>query len=235
VLVVAGAVVSAQARWLLPWLLMVAVFTSVVCRPRHAGMLATAFFSALWMIWPVQPPTGGARLWLHRLTLLLLTTACLEQVFWTVHAVRADVHGAYCGDPAAAQFLAIHAAGKRVAGFGYDSIGPEAWFSGPIYSNQPHAYWLWSRNARVDERAPAVIATHPDFVVYGGAEVDPREGDLIDDWYRADEPEIPLSDTYGVVAWAEAHGYGETHRFCGRAWMRSGSAEELCQVILEPR
>jgi hypothetical protein len=234
-LVIAEAIVSAQIRWLLPWLLMVFVFTSVSIRPRHAGMLAVAFLAALWMLWPAQPPAAGLRAWLHRLTLLLLAVVCLEQIAWTLHAVRADVHGPYCGDPATAQFLAAHAAGKRVAGFGYDSIGPAAWFSGPIYSNQPHAWWVWSSNARVDAEAPAVLATHPDFLVYGGAEVDPRQGDLIDDWYRSAEPEFPLSDTYGVLGFARTHGYRETHRFCGHAWMRNGSAEELCQVILEPR
>jgi hypothetical protein len=235
VLVVAGAIASRQARWLMPWLLMVALFTSVALRPRHAGMLAIAFFAGLWMIWPAQPPGAGLRLWLHRLTLLCLAAVCLEQISWTLHAVRADMRGPYCGDPAAARFLATQAAGKRVAGFGYDSIGPAAWFSGPIYINQPHAYWLWSRNARVDAQAPAVLATHPDFIVYGGANVDSHDGEVMDGWYRADESTVPLGDTYGVVAWAEAHGYRDTHRFCGHAWMRDGYAEELCQVILEPR
>lgn len=234
-LVVAGAILSAQARWLLPWLLMVLVFTSVVLRPRHAGMLDVAFIAALWMLWPSRPPDAGFRLWLHRVTLLLIVAVCLEQISWTFHAARADVRGPYCGDPATAQFLAAHARGKRVAGFGYDSIGPAAWFSGPIYINQPHAYWVWSRDARVDAQAPAVLATRPDFIIYGGANLDPRQGELIDDWYRAVEPSIPLSDMYGVLAWAETHGYRETHRFCGHAWMRNGYSEELCEVILEPR
>jgi hypothetical protein len=235
VLVAAGAIGSAQTRWLLPWLLMVAVFSSVVFRARHAGMLDLTFIAALWVLWPAQPPAGRLRLSLHRLTLLLLAAVCLEQIFWTIHAVRADVRGRYCGDPATAQFLAGHATGKRVAGFGYDSIGPAAWFSGPIYINQPHAYWVWSSHARVDAHAPAVLATHPGFVVYGGAQSDPHQDDLIDDWYRSDEPAIPLNDTYGVLAWAESHGYRETHRFCGHAWMRNGYSEELCQVILEPQ
>jgi hypothetical protein len=235
VLVIAGAIASAQMRWLLPWLLMVLVFTSVVLRPRHAGMLDLAFVAVLWMLWPAQPPAAGLRRWLHRLTLILLAAVCLEQISWTFHAVRDDVYGPYCGDPAMAQFLAAHAAGKRIAGFGYDSIGPAAWFSRPIYINQPHAYWVWSRSARVDEQAPAVIATRPDFIVYAGADLDPRDGELIDDWYRAAEPGVPLSDTFGVLAWAETHGYRETHRFCGHAWMRNGYSEELCQVILEPQ
>jgi hypothetical protein len=234
-LAVTSAIVSGKARWLLPWLLMVLVFTSIMLRPRHAGMLDIAFLAGLWMLWPAQPSADRFGLWLHRLTLVTLAAVCVEQISWTVHAVRADVHGPYCGDPATAQFLAAHAAGKRIAGFGYESIGPAAWFSGPIYVNQPHAYWVWSSHARVDAQAPAVLATHPDFVVYGGAQIDLNEGDLIDDWYRADEPVIPLSDTYGVLAWAEAHGYRETHRFCGHAWMRGGSAEELCQVILDPQ
>jgi hypothetical protein len=117
------------------------------------------------MLWPAQAPAAGFRLWLHRLTLIALAAICLEQISWTLHAVRADVHGHYCGDPATAQFLAAHARGKRVAGFGYESIGPAAWFSGPIYINQSHADWLWSSNARVNEQAPAVLSTRPDFIV----------------------------------------------------------------------
>lgn len=234
-LVIAGASLSAQARWLLPWLLMVAVFTSISLRPRHAGMLAVAFIAALWMAWPAQPPAAGARLGLHRITLVLLAAVCLEQISWTVHAVQSEVRGPYCGDSATAQFLASRAAGKRVAGFGYDSIGPAAWFSGPIYINQPHAYWVWSTNAPIDAQAPAVLATRPDFIVYGGANVNSRQGDLIDDWYHAAEPAIPLTDAYGVLAYAESRGYRETHRFCGHAWMRDGYSEELCQVILEPQ
>jgi hypothetical protein len=65
--------------------------------------------------------------------------------------------------------------------------------------------------------------------------VDPRQGDVIYDWYRVADPTVPLGDRYGVLAWAQTHGYHETHRFCGHAWMRSGSAEALCQVILEPQ
>ena len=233
--VVAEAQVSSQIRWLMPWLLMVIVFTVVALRPHHAGMLAVAFVAALWMLWPEQAPPAGFRLWLHRLTLIALAAICLEQISWTLHAVRADVHGHYCGDLATAQFLVAHARGKRVAGFAYESIGPVAWFSGPIYINQPHACWLWSSNARVNAQAPAVLSTRPDFIVYGGADVDPRQGDVSDDWYRVTDPAVPLGDRYGVLAWARTHGYLETHRFCGHAWMRSGSVEALCQVILEPQ
>ncbi|HTV13177.1 MAG TPA: hypothetical protein VME68_00600 [Acidobacteriaceae bacterium] len=233
--VIVGAFFARRARWLLPWVLMVAVLTSISLRPRHAGMLAVAFIAALWMVWPERLPATGLRLWLHRFTLILLAAVCLEQIAWTLHAVRADVRGPYSGDQSAARFLASQAAGKRVAGFGYDSVGPAAWFSGPIYVNQPHAYWIWSSRAPIDAEAPAVVATHPDFIVYGGANVDPRQGELIDDWYRNDEPDVPLGDTYGVLAYAESHGYRETHRFCGHAWMRNGYSEELCQVILEPK
>ena len=67
VLAVAQAVVfkpapnSAQLGWigLLPWALMVLVFTAMYMAPRHAGMLWVALVAALWMTWPEPHPRTG--------------------------------------------------------------------------------------------------------------------------------------------------------------------------------
>ncbi|MGB6611639.1 MAG: hypothetical protein WBE63_18010, partial [Acidobacteriaceae bacterium] len=73
--------------------------------------------------------------------------------------------------------------------------------------------------------------------VVGGMYWSPRNSDIRYDWVRPDlsllNPD-PLNDPFHVIDYAEAHGYRETHRFCGHAWMRSGYAEELCQVALQP-
>ena len=74
-------------------------------------------------------------------------------------------------------------------------------------------------------------------IVYAGWNWSAQNGDISEDWIK---PEIekmnsaPLSDAFRVVAYAKAHGYRETHRFCGEAFMRSGYSEQLCQVALEP-
>ncbi|MGA9983818.1 MAG: hypothetical protein WBP95_10120, partial [Acidobacteriaceae bacterium] len=107
----------------------------------------------------------------------------------------------------------------------------------PIYINQPTAYWIWSQQPRIDAQAPLALAAHPDVIVVGGMYWSPRNSDIRYDWVRPDlsllNPD-PLNDPFHVIDYAEAHGYRETHRFCGHAWMRSGYAEELCQVALQP-
>jgi hypothetical protein len=190
------------------------------------------FIAGLWLTWPRHSPQDPRTLWLHRITLTALVLISLEQIAWTAHAVYSDIHGPYSGGVATAKFLKGAARGKRIAGFYYHSVGPQPFFSHDIYFNNPHSYWLWSRNLRVDQRAPATIATHPDYVVVGTWTWSPRNGDISFDWVAGDE--LPDADLYGIIPWAETHGYRVTHRFCGRSFMRDGYAEELCDVILEP-
>ena len=222
---------------LVPWALMVLVFTSTYLAPRHAGMLWETLLAALWLTWPAQSPAGGWKRWLQRAVVAALVLVAADQAWWTAHAVWADIHGPYSGDLAMAKFLRAQRPGKRIAGFYYHSVGVAAYFPQPIYFNQPAAYWIWSRDQRVVQQAPATIATHPDILVVGRWTANPRNGNLIDDWLPGDpdtRDAIPLNDNYGILAYAEAHGYRETHRFCGRAFMRDGYSELLCQIALEP-
>ncbi len=242
VLAIAQAIVfgrrAGQIGWvgLLPWALMVLVFTSMYIAPRHCGMLWTAFVAALWLTWPADPAMAKGPLWLRRATLAALVLVALDQAWWTAHSVWADVHEPYSGDVAMAKFLKAQGSGKRVAGFYYHTVGVAAWFDHPVFFNQPHAYWLWSRNLRIDQQAPATIATHPDILVVGGFEWSRHNANISDDWVTPDFTEIhrtPMADAYRIIPYAEAHGYRETHRFCGRSFIRDGYAEELCEAALE--
>jgi len=222
---------------LLPWALMVLVFTSVYLSPRHAGMLWTAFLAALWLTWPSGAAATGRGQWLRRATVAALVLLAVDQIWWTAHTVWADVHRPYSGDRSMAEFLRTKAAGKRIAGFYYFTVGPAAWFRHAIYYNQPHAYWVWSRNVRTVQQAPATIATHPDVIVVGRMEAGLRDGNISDDWVTPDASDngpFALGDRYQIIPYAEAHGYRVTHEFCGHSFMRDGWAEELCQVALEP-
>jgi hypothetical protein len=90
---------------------------------------------------------------------------------------------------------------------------------------------------RIDQQAPATIASHPDVIVVGGFDWSPKNGTITDDWIAPTLSElnrIPLNDVYQIIPYAEAHGYRETHRFCGSAFMRQGYSEIECQVALEP-
>jgi len=74
-------------------------------------------------------------------------------------------------------------------------------------------------------------------IVVGAFDWNPRNGTITDDWIAPNLAElnrIPLNDGYAIIPYAEAHGYRETHRFCGTAFMRQGYSEIECQVALEP-
>jgi hypothetical protein len=230
---------SGQMGWvgLLPWALMVLIFTSIYLAPRHAGMLWVALVAALWLTWPEEGAAVSWKLWVHRITVAALLLIAGDQAWWTAHAVWADIHGPYSGDVAMAKFLRTQAPGKRIAGFYYHSVGPAALLPNSVYFNQPASYWIWSREVRTDQQAPVTIASHPDVIVVGAFDWNPRNGTITDDWIAPNLAElnrIPLNDGYAIIPYAEAHGYRETHRFCGTAFMRQGYSEIECQVALEP-
>ncbi|MFP5228446.1 MAG: hypothetical protein ACLGXA_12550 [Acidobacteriota bacterium] len=222
---------------LLPWVLMIAVFSSMYLAPRHAGMLWEALVASLWLTWPAKLASNHWQLWLRRATVAALVLVGINQVQWTARSVWDDIHKPYSGDEAMAQWLRTHEAGKSIAGFGYHSIGVAAWFHRPLYFNQPATYWIWSQEPRVDARAPFAIASHPDVILFGGWDWSEHNADISEDWIKPDPAtlnSVPLNDDFGIIAYAEAHGYRETHRFCGHAFLRSGYSEELCQVALQP-
>ncbi|HEY1498924.1 MAG TPA: hypothetical protein VGF88_05055 [Acidobacteriaceae bacterium] len=242
VLVVVQAIAFGRSRgdmgWigLAPWALLVVLFLFIYIAPRHAGMLWESLLAALWLTWPALPATGF-RLWLQRITVAALIVVAADQVWWTAHALWADIHGPYSGDKAMARFIQSEGSGKQIAGFSYHSIGTSAFFDRRIYFNQPTSYWIWSRNMRVDQEAPQTIARHPDIIDVGGFDWSEHNGTVTDDWITPDPAEIrriPLADVYGIIPYAEAHGYRETHRFCGQMFMRQGYSESECQVVLEP-
>jgi hypothetical protein len=228
-----------QMGWvgLLPWALMVLVFTSVYLAPRHAGMLWVALVAALWLTWPEERAGASWKVCVNRITVAALLLIAGDQAWWTARAVWADIHGPYSGDVAMAKFLRAQAPGKRIAGFYYHSVGPVALLPHSVYFNQPASYWIWSQRVRIDQQAPATIASHPDVIVVGGFDWSPKNGTITDDWIAPTLSElnrIPLNDVYQIIPYAEAHGYRETHRFCGSAFMRQGYSEIECQVALEP-
>jgi hypothetical protein len=242
-LVILQAIVFGRARsgmgWigLLPWALMIPVFTFMYLAPRHAGMIWETMVASLWLTWPAEPSRGTFEKWVRGLALGALVLVGLNQLQWTARSVWEDIHKPYSGDEAMARWLKQNEAGKRIAGFKYHSVGVTAWFHGPLYFNQPATYWIWSQEPRIDARAPFAIATHPDVIVVGGWNWSEHNADVSEDWVKpnlATLNSVPLNDAFYIIPYAEAHGYRETHRFCGHAFLRSGYSEELCQVALQP-
>ncbi len=238
--------VAHRAAGLLPYVLMALVFCSLYLAPRHAGTLLTGFVVSAWLTWPVSDPVliappGRLRRWpwLQPVTTAVFTLVCAEQIGWSAHAILAERRLPYAPDAAAANYLKEKGVGRLpgplVAGFGYFSIGPLLYFPRNIYSNQaPHRYWFWS-SAEPSPTVWAALAQHPAFVVVGTFEGGPQ-GEITRDWEPAEptDPAFLRGDGYGFARFFEAHGYRETHVFCGWSVMRSSYAEQMCDTILEP-
>jgi hypothetical protein len=220
---------------LLPYALLLLVFQSLYFAPRHAGTLFAALVVTAWLLWPRADERQTPALPL----LVCLLLVCAEQVGWTAHALWADVRGAYSPSRMTAGFLRGLPPGTRVAGYYYHSISALPFFASNVFENQPrHGYWLWSTANRIDQAAPAELARRPDVVVLSGWQGGPSQS-VSTDWESSREDEdaaarsVPFADLYGLRPYFLAHGYRETHRFCGHSWIRFDYSEESCDFVLE--
>ena len=213
----------------LPYILLQVLFEYVVSRAWHLGAIFIAVLGILWINWPGKSERREP-VWRSILTVALLVI-CVEQCFWTAHAIRNDMTGQYSGDEQAAAFLASHIAGKKVAGFSYHSVGVLPFFKKNIFFNQPQqAFWFWSKKVQVDERVLDTLKEHPDYIDLGFA-VRPRgnshsaAADPV--WIWTAHPDVEKE----MFLTGE---YTETHRFCGIAFSGHGYDEAECHAILEP-
>jgi hypothetical protein len=133
---------------------MLVVFTWMYLAPRHAGMICEALIASLWLTWPAEPSSRWYKKWLNGLTVAALVVVGLNQMQWTAHAVWDDIHKPYSGDEAMAQWLKTNEAGKRIAGFGYHSIGIAAWFQGPSTSPKPRVEPIFRGACQRTGRSP---------------------------------------------------------------------------------
>ena len=226
---------------LLPYLLMVATFTSVYLAPRHVGMVFTTFVVTAWLTWPAERSLAGPRLLVHHATTFVFTLILLIQISWTYHALRLEHMSPYSPDLETATYLKQQGVGapdanKRLAAFYYYSIGPLAYFDHNIYINQPpHRYWLWSTSMRTYGTVQEALAQHPDFVVIGGYESG-HDAEITRDWLPGtpSQPGVVRGDGFFIGDFFRHHGYHDTHVFCGHSWMRSTYAERICLTVLEP-
>ncbi len=222
-----------------PYLLMVAVFTSLYLAPRHVGMVYTGFLASAWLTWPTTLTTPRLRL-VSRVTASLFVVMCVVQVFWSAHAVLAERRHPYAPGKMTADYLKSQGVspngGGKLAGFYYFSIDPLLYFGRNIYLNQPpHRYWYWSTTMRSYSTVEDVLAAHPHFIIIGGYESGP-DAEIERDW-QPRTPPVPgvvLNDTFGIARYFEANGYRPARVFCGHSWMRNSYAEELCDTVLEP-
>jgi len=221
-----------RTSWL-PYALVFMGCMTVFCTERIAGLLMIALMAVAWVSWQQRLPLRRTPRWMEMLLRASLATVLVVQVGWTAHALWSEAHQAYSGDRMAARYLQESARGKRVAGFYSLAAGPELYFDRKIYFNQPTSYWPFSMDARMNLSQSQVLAARPDYVVIG------TRGYLQDVVLNQVATVMNTSgnwpgDLQRIGDYFEAHGYRETHRFCGVTPMRGGYNNKLCQVILEP-
>ena len=234
--------VGTGAIGLAPWVLMVAVFSSLYLEPRHAGTVLTAFLVSAWLTWPPRGQTATAAVAVTRVAAGLLLCAALVQTGWSAHAILSERKLPYAPGRMTAAFLrsrgvTMTGSDRPLAGYYYYSMSPLLHFNRNLYFNQPpHRYWLWSTSLRTYSTVQAVLARHPRMIVIGGIAPGPDVA-VTRDW-EPNTPPVPgviLGDSFRVTQFFEAHGYRITHLFCGHRWMRATYAERQCDTILEPQ
>jgi hypothetical protein len=222
-----------QLRMLLPWLALMAIGQVLWTAEHHAGMLLAALLAGFWLAFEAAPEAdAGPRL--EAVFVGLFAVVLVLQVAWSVYCIRADVYGSYDPGPETAAWLKEQAK-PRMAVFGFATVSTQPWFARNPYFDEPTAYWQWSSNVLIDANHRAVIATHPDIVVYGleFPGFDPMRDQWLPLTHISLEEEMTLPRD-PVMKDLREHGYRETHRFCGARFARFSSAYRVCDMVFEP-
>jgi hypothetical protein len=159
----------ALALYLVPTLMLLALFGFRYVSPWHQGALFIVWIMALWLSFTeperiVLPP-------LARLGLIAAFVVPLVlHVNWAVRTWRLDYKGSYSGTRDAAAYIRAHGLDrKRIFGLGYPSFGVQPYFDRNIFINLNHgkgpAFWPWSRDADNVQDPEACATLRPDYVL----------------------------------------------------------------------
>lgn len=195
---------------------------------HHMSLIWSGVIAAAWIGFSAEPPIA-IKPWLRRGLAALTVLVLVEQLCWTVLAAHADVDGHFSGSQDAARFIASIDS-KPVAGFGFYDVEAQPYFKRSVFFNQPVGYWWWSSTGNPNLSAREVVAQRPQYIVYGES----INGNV--KWWYQLLPKTSKQDPKdadGIVPYLRAHGYVETHRFCGKQPAHFGFSEETCQDIFE--
>ena len=201
---------------------------------HHAGLYYLVLLAGVWLVhaYGAQPASKFAVARPERIFLGLLTLVVALQLAWTAHAISADRRSAYDPSAQTAAFLKAQPPATRIAAFHFCTTGVQPYFARSPFFNVPNAWWAWNREHDIDNTHTAVIASHPDLVVYSYEQANPGiMGNQIMPLTVAADPKA--GD--GVLLNLYAAEYRETHRFCGDRFSRASSSFRVCMVIFEPQ
>ena len=212
----------------LPWLITVPIAASIWIYDHHTGMFILALVAAAWISLETRVQVRGSRVISSAMGAVALLVLLL-QIGWTSHAIDAERYHAYDPGKETETFLVRNYAGKRIDGFGFETVSVQPYANHNLFSNWDHSYLLWSNANPIDLRRTEALAQHPDVVVV--ADLTQQQDSLYNQW--AEEAPAGFHPSAGMLRFWEEHGYRETHRFCGERYMRAGSDNSVCEVLFE--
>jgi hypothetical protein len=215
-------------RLMLPYLLSVLLTSRIFIYDQHTGIFLFALVAAAWIALNTPIRGRGSR-WIEPAFVTLAMAIVVLQIGWSVHCVRSVARAPTDPGRETESFLATNFAGKRIAGFGFETVSTQAYADHNLFFNWPHAYWVWSMNVLTDNRRGEALAAHPDAVVF--REFNFREENALSQWFSI-TPKHP--GHFAIQRFWQQNGYQITHRFCGDQFRRMGVSATVCEVIMEP-
>lgn len=204
---------------------------------HHIVLLWASLIAGLWMAVDAEchlKGTAKPSTWDNALGVVLLLVA-VEQVCWTVSALRLETGGPFDGSRQTAMFIGQQGAGQPIAGFDFYTVAVNAYFENPVFFNQSSAFWPWSRLRDSDLKLAATIEKKPRFVVLGDSYF--GQSMLVNQVEPAIAPGSQngsVSAVPSILSYLVAHGYRQTHEFCGIQPAHFSYSEKICEEIWEP-
>ncbi len=229
--------------FLLPYFVLLTFEAMVWTWVHQTGLLLIALLAAVWLAGDqvqvhgqVQGQVGGqahsqlrGRRWFSPFFALSSVCVLALQIGWSLFSVHYDTAHSYDPGHAAHDFLVTRYPGKRIAAFTFQTPNVQPYAPRNMFINQEASFWIWSSEVNINQRRTEALALHPDVILTG----DEDFGDeLISNQWMTLFPRNEHLDTTMLQYW-QAHGFHETHRFCGARPVRFGFANTTCDVILE--
>jgi hypothetical protein len=220
-------------RLMLPYWVSILLSVGIVIFDHHTGIFLLCLVAAVWIALNLETDDRTPRpdsIWVDRTFVLVSLLVIGLQIGWSVHCIRGITLTPSDSGKETEALLASDFAGKRVAGFGFESTSAQPYAPHNLFFNQPYAFWLWSARVFTDFRRTEAVAQHPDAVVVN--DVTYGQESLANQWYEFAPPGKHLG-TPMIEFWKQ-QGYHVTHELCGERFRRSGVICTTCEVILEP-
>ena len=217
-------------RFALPFVLLAIIGPKLYISPHHAMMWWFALLGLIWTAWPgVETASRSGRI--DMAFQLILAVVLVQQVVFAAHALCFDHRNAFDGGEAAERFVTQSAANGAVAAYTFFPVSMQPYSRTNLFLNRPTTYERWRQNDSSDLSIERVGLHHPKMVVVGETYSGTRD---------AYSQIVPMNVQGRLLVPADertyltAHGYVESHRFCGDQPINFGTYEKVCQIIFEP-